>query len=78
MARLNTLRVNGTVCNDASPGVASRSCGAIVVVDKRPRAFIALQLSGSRSTVTVALLGRAIVCSNKKTLVVKGPYGIND
>jgi hypothetical protein len=68
--------VRGAVCNDASPGVARRNCGAIVVVDKRPRAFVAIQLSGTSSAVTNALLGHAIVCSNKKTLVVKGPCSL--
>jgi hypothetical protein len=69
--------VKGTVCNDASPGVARRSCGAIVVVDKRPRMSVALQLSGRSSTVTHALLGRATVCSNKKTLLAQGLYAVD-
>ena len=40
--------------------------------------FVVLQLSGRSSIVTNALLGRAIVCSNKKALVARGPYAVYD
>jgi len=42
------------------------------------RAFVALQLSERSSIVTNALLGRAIVYSNKKSLVAECPYEVYD